>query len=126
MVGVVIVSHSAEIARGVVDMAGQMAGEEVWLEAVGGDAHGTLGTDEGRVREAIARADRGDGVAVLADLGSAVLTIRHILEKTNGFVALADAPVVEGAVAAAVVASMGLPLTDVVKAAEEALDARKL
>jgi phosphoenolpyruvate---glycerone phosphotransferase subunit DhaM len=126
MVGVVVVSHSAEIARGVVELAGQMAGGEVRLEGVGGDSHGTLGTDEGRVREAIHRADDGDGVAILADLGSAVLTIRHILESGNGGVRLADAPVVEGAVAAAVIASMGLPLDAVVKAAEEARDARKL
>jgi phosphoenolpyruvate---glycerone phosphotransferase subunit DhaM len=126
MVGVVVVSHSAQIARGVVEMAGQMAGEELRLEGAGGDAQGTLGTDEGRVREAIRRADQGDGVVILADLGSAVLTIRHILESGNGVVKLADAPVVEGAVAAAVVASMGLPLDDVVKAAEEARDARKV
>jgi phosphoenolpyruvate---glycerone phosphotransferase subunit DhaM len=126
MVGIVVVSHSAEIARGVVDMAGQMTGEDVWLEAVGGDSHGTLGTDEGRVRAAIGRADQGDGVAILADLGSAVLTIQHILESCTGVVRLADAPVVEGAVAAAVVASVGLSLDDVVKAAEEARDARKL
>jgi phosphoenolpyruvate---glycerone phosphotransferase subunit DhaM len=126
MVGVVVVSHSAEIARGVVELAGQMAGGEVRLEGVGGDSHGTLGTDEGRVREAIHRADDGDGVAILADLGSAVLTIRHILESGNGGVRLADAPVVEGAVAAAVIASMGLPLDAVVNAAEEARDARKL
>jgi phosphoenolpyruvate---glycerone phosphotransferase subunit DhaM len=125
MVGVVVVSHSADIARGVVDLAGQMAGEEVRMEGVGGDSHGTLGTDEARVRKAISRADQGDGVAVLADLGSAVLTIHHILESGEGVVKLADAPVVEGAVAAAVVASMGLPLDDVVKAAEEARDARK-
>jgi phosphoenolpyruvate---glycerone phosphotransferase subunit DhaM len=45
MVGVVVVSHSPDIARGVVDLAGQMAGEEVRLEAVGGDSHGTLGND---------------------------------------------------------------------------------
>ena len=126
MVGVVVVSHSAEIAQGVVELAGQMAGDEVRLEGAGGDPHGTLGTDEGRVREAIGRADQGDGVAILADLGSAVLTIRHILESGNGGLKLADAPLVEGAVAAAVVASMGLPLDDVVKAAEEARDARKL
>jgi PTS hybrid protein len=125
MVGVVVVSHSPDIARGTVDLAGQMAGEQVRLEAVGGDPHGTLGTDEGRVREAIRRADQGDGVAILADPGSAVLTVHHILESGNGVVRLADAPVVEGAVAAAVVASMGLPLDDVVKAAEEARDARK-
>src|SRR2546429_1284402 len=126
MVGVVVVSHSAEIARGVVDMASQMAGDEVRLESAGGDSHGTLGTDERLVREAIRRADQGDGVVVLADLGSAVLTIRHILEGANGVVKLADAPVVEGAVAAAVVASMGLPLEDVVNGAEEARGARKL
>jgi PTS hybrid protein len=125
MVGVVVVSHSADIARGVVEMASQMAGDEVRLEGAGGDSHSTLGTDEGRVREAIRRADQGDGVAILADLGSAVLTIRHILESGDGLVKLADAPVVEGAMAAAVVASVGLPLDDVVKAAEEARDARK-
>ena len=126
MVGVVVVSHSAEIARGVVDMASQMAGDEVRLESAGGDSLGTLGTDEGLVRQAIRRADQGDGVVVLADLGSAVLTIRHILEGANGVVKFADAPVVEGAVAAAVVASMGLPLEDVVNGAEEARGARKL
>jgi len=126
VVGVVVVSHSAEIARGVVDMASQMAGDEVGLESAGGDSLGTLGTDEGLVREAIRRADQGDGVVVLADLGSAVLTIRHILEHSDGVVKLADAPVVEGAVAAAVVASMGLPLEDVVNGAEEARGASKL
>src|SRR3954453_19384314 len=89
MVGVVVVSHSAEIARGVVEMAGQMAGDEVRLEGAGGDSRGTLGTDEARVREAIRRADAGDGVAILADLGSAVLTIRPIPESGNGGVRLA-------------------------------------
>jgi PTS hybrid protein len=126
MVGVVVVSHSKEIARGVVHLAGQMAGDEIRLESAGGDSHGTLGTDEALVREAIGRADQGDGVVVLADLGSALLTVRHILERGDGVVQIADAPVVEGAVAAAVVASMGLPLDDVVKAAEEARHARKL
>jgi PTS hybrid protein len=125
MVGVVVVSHSREIAQGVVEMAGQMAGDQVRLESAGGDSHGTLGTDEARVRDAITRADQGDGVVVLADLGSAVLTIQHILESDGSAAKLADAPVVEGAVAAAVVASMGLPLEDVVKAAEDARGARK-
>ena len=107
-------------------MAGQMAGGEVRLQSAGGDPYGTLGTDEALVRDAIRRADQGDGAVVLADLGSAVLTIQHILESADGVVKLADAPVVEGAVAAAVVASMDLPLDDVLKAAEEARHARKL
>jgi PTS hybrid protein len=107
-------------------MAGQMAGHEVRLHSAGGDSHGTLGTDEALVRDAIHRADQGDGVVVLADLGSAVLTVQYILECGESVVKLADAPVVEGAVAAAVVASMGLPLDDVVNAAEGARRASKL
>jgi dihydroxyacetone kinase DhaKLM complex PTS-EIIA-like component DhaM len=92
-----------------------------------GTADGGLGTDEARVRDAIRRADQGAGVAILADLGSAILTIRHILaSQANGHVKLIDAPIVEGAVAAAVTASAGCPLDDVVHAAEEARDARKL
>jgi PTS hybrid protein len=126
MVGIVVVSHSRELARGVVDMAGQMAAGEIRLESAGGDAHGTLGTDEALVRDAIRRAEQGDGVVVLADLGSAVLTIQHILQDHTGVTRLADAPVVEGAVAAAVVASMGLSIDDVVSAAEDARHAHKL
>jgi phosphoenolpyruvate---glycerone phosphotransferase subunit DhaM len=136
VVGIVVVSHSADLARGVVELAGQMAGPELRIRAAGGGPGGTLGTDEALVRTAISEADAGDGVLVLGDLGSAILTIRHVLEDaagaTNGngdgthAVRVADAPLVEGAVAAAVVASVGSSLADVVRAAEEARDARKL
>jgi PTS hybrid protein len=127
MVGIVVVSHSSELARGLADLAGQMASPDVRIEHAGGAADGALGTDEARVRDAIRRADQGAGVAVLADLGSAILTIRQILDsQANGHVKLIDAPIVEGAVAAAVTASAGLPLDDVVHAAEEARDAHKL
>jgi phosphoenolpyruvate---glycerone phosphotransferase subunit DhaM len=127
MVGIVIVSHSADLANGVADLARQVAGAEVRVLPVGGGPDGSLGTDETRVREAIQRAQSGDGVLVLGDLGSAILTIRHVLDGNgNGHVTLADAPLVEGAVAAAVVASMGRPIADTVRAAEEARDARKL
>jgi PTS hybrid protein len=127
MVGIVVVSHSSELARGLADLAGQMAGPSVRIEHVGGTADGQLGTDEGGVRDAIRRADQGEGVVVLGDLGSAILTIRHVLEsRANGHVKLIDAPIVEGAVAAAVIASAGSPLEDVVQAAEEARHAPKL
>jgi PTS hybrid protein len=127
MVGIVVVSHSTDLARGLAELASQMAGPDVRIEAAGGRADGGLGTDEGRVRDAIQLADQGAGVAVLGDLGSAILTIRHILEgQTNGHVRLIDAPIVEGAVAAAVIASAGSPLADVVRAAEEARNASKL
>ena len=127
MVGIVVVSHSREIASGTVELAGQMAGPDVRIEAVGGDAAGGLGTDGDRVRGAIAAADCGDGVLVLGDLGSAILTVREVLaDSGNGHVALADAPLVEGAVAAAVAASAGLALPDVLRSAEEASGASKL
>jgi PTS hybrid protein len=127
VVGIVVVSHSADLASGVAELASQMAGPDVRIEVAGGGPHGTLGTDDGLVRDAIRRANQGDGVLVLGDLGSAILTIRHVLENQgNGHVRLADAPLVEGAVAAAVVASAGFALTDVAKAAEEARGASKL
>jgi PTS hybrid protein len=126
VVGIVIVSHSAELARGVAELASQMAGPEVPIELAGGGPEGALGTDDGLVRDAIRRANRGDGVVVLGDLGSAILTIRHVLERqSNGHARLVDAPLVEGAVAAAVVASTGSPVEDVALAAEAARGANK-
>jgi PTS hybrid protein len=126
MVGIVIISHSAELARGVVDLAGQMAGDDVPIEAAGGTAEGALGTDAGLVEDAIGRAERGDGVLVLGDLGSAFLTARTVLDDAPGEVRLADAPLVEGAVAAAVVASAGAGLAAVTEAAEGTRGAGKL
>jgi PTS hybrid protein len=126
MVGLVLVSHSPELARGLADLAGQMAGPEVHIAAVGGGPDGALGTDRARVEAAISAADSGEGVVVLGDLGSAILTIRDVLVGMNGRVRVADAPIVEGAVAAAVTASAGAPLDAVVNAAQEARGARKL
>ena len=127
MVGIVLVSHSPDLARGLAELAAQVSGPEVAIEAAGGTSDGGLGTDDGRVRTAIRHADQGDGVVVLGDLGSAILTVRHVLERqANGHVRLADAPFVEGALAAAVTSSAGRPIEEVVSAAEEARDARKL
>jgi PTS hybrid protein len=127
LVGIVVVSHSAELASGVADLAGQVAGPTVRIEHAGGTADGSLGTDEGRVRDAIRQADQGAGVIVLGDIGSAILTIRHVLDsRANGHARLVDAPLVEGAVAAAVMASTGSPADVVASAAEEARGANKL
>lgn len=127
MVGIVVVSHSSELAKGLAELAGQMAGPQVRVEAAGGSPNGTLGTDPDLVNDAIKRAEAGDGVVLLGDLGSAILTVRHVLErKANGNARLADAPLVEGAVTAAVTASAGASLDDVVKAAEGARGAVKL
>ena len=126
MVGIVVVSHSPDLANGVVALAGELAGSDVRIQGVGGGPDGRLGTDGERVREAIRRVDAGDGVILLADLGSAILTIRHVLEsRANNHARLVDAPLVEGAVAAAVMASAGCSMDEVARSAEEARDVRK-
>jgi len=127
LVGIVLVSHSRELAQGLADLASQVAGPEVRIEPAGGGPEGTLGTSGSTVGDAIARADSGAGVVVLADLGSAVLTVKDVVQdRFNGRVRLIDAPFVEGAIAAAVVSAAGLSLEDVVSAGEEARGARKL
>jgi phosphocarrier protein FPr len=119
MVGIVIVSHSATLAAGVRELAAEMAGADVRLELAGGieAPEPALGTDATRVAEAIARADSGDGALVLMDLGSAVLSAETALElltpEQQARVLLCEAPLVEGAVAAAVAARLGSPLADV-------------
>jgi PTS hybrid protein len=127
LVGIVVVSHSADLARGLAALAGEMAGSEVRVEAAGGAPGERLGTDDDLVRQAIARAENGGGVVVLGDLGSAFLTVKHVLERrSNGNVRIADAPLVEGAVAAAVASSAGASLDEVVRSAEETRGAAKL
>jgi phosphoenolpyruvate---glycerone phosphotransferase subunit DhaM len=128
LVGIVLVSHSAELARGLTDLARQVAGPEVRIEAAGGGPEGILGTSGDIVRHAIESADQGDGVVILCDLGSAILTVRHVLEGNGhgGKIRLVDAPLVEGAIAAAVVSAAARPLEEVIRAAEDARGANKL
>ena len=127
LVGLVLVSHSAELANGLAALVRQVAGPDVAVEPAGGGPDGSLGTDGDLVRAAIERANRGDGVVVLGDLGSAILTARDALDELDLPAArLVDAPLVEGAVAAAVVAAGGGSLEEVAGAAEEAWHARKL
>jgi PTS hybrid protein len=126
-VGIVLVSHSVRLADGAADLAAQVSGGTVTVAAAGGTDDGSLGTSAAKVEQAVRRADGGAGVVVLADLGSAVLTVRALLDDLPDVtVALADAPFVEGAVAATVTAAAGADLTAVAKAAEEAWHARKL
>jgi dihydroxyacetone kinase phosphotransfer subunit len=128
-VGLVIVSHSASIAAGVADLVGQVAGPDVTIVTAGGSQDGSLGTDGGRVLELLEALAEGAGAVVLADLGSSILSVRAALNELGergDRIVLADAPLVEGAVAAGVASSTGAELRDVVAAAEEARSARKL
>jgi len=126
-VGIVLVSHSARLAEGAADLAGQVSGGTVPVLAAGGTDDGELGTSAEKIGAAVASAETGAGVLVLPDLGSAVLTVRAMLEDLPGArVVLADAPFVEGAVAATVTAAAGADLKAVAQAAEESWHARKL
>jgi len=126
-VGIVLVSHSSQLAEGVAELAAQVSGGTVTIVAAGGMDDGGLGTSATKVTAALERAESGAGVVVLPDLGSAVLTVRALLaELPDAAVTIADAPFVEGAVAATVTAAAGADLTAVAKAAEEAWHARKL
>ena len=126
MVGIVVVSHSAGLADGVVALAREMSGPELRLEAAGGfEEEGALGTDAGRVLEAVQRAMSADGVLVLMDLGSALMSAEFAVEMlgddAGGPVRLSGAPLVEGAVAAAVAAAGGASLDEVAAEARGAL-----
>ena len=121
-VGLVIVSHSAQLAAGVVELAAQMAPDVVLVPA-GGTDDGGIGTSLDKVMAALGLADTGDGAVVLTDLGSAVMTAESALEFLGSpdQIRLAEAPLVEGAVAAAVAAQSGASVDVVCKAAAMAL-----
>ncbi|MDX2848222.1 dihydroxyacetone kinase phosphoryl donor subunit DhaM [Streptomyces sp. PA03-3a] len=129
-VGLVLVSHSAQVAEAVARMATGLSGggTDVPVAAAGGAPDGGLGTDAGKITAAARSVDRGDGVAVIADLGSAVLTVKALLAEGDELppgTRLVDAPFVEGAVAAVVTASTGADLDAVAAAAQDAYTYRK-
>jgi multiphosphoryl transfer protein len=116
VVGIVIVSHSYRIAEGVAELAREMGGPDVRLETAGGldlPEH-PIGTDAALVMAAIDRAWSEEGVLVLMDLGSAVLSAEMALElledERREKILLCEAPLVEGAVSAAVAARIGATL----------------
>jgi phosphoenolpyruvate---glycerone phosphotransferase subunit DhaM len=128
-VGIVLVSHSAALAEGAAELAAQVSGGSVAVIPAGGTDEGRLGTSAAKVQRAVKLADGGAGVVILPDLGSAVLTVRALLGEDGdlpGPVELADAPFVEGAVAATVTAAGGGDIHAVLAAAQEARHARKL
>ncbi|THA81518.1 PTS fructose transporter subunit IIA [Streptomyces sp. A0592] len=130
LVGVVLVSHSAPVAESVAELARGLAagGPVAPVAAAGGTSAGGLGTSAERIVAAAREVDRGAGVALLADLGSSVLTVKALLleDELPPDARLVDAPFVEGAVAAVVAASAGAPLAQVVEAAAEAYAYRKV
>jgi PTS hybrid protein len=129
-VGLVLVSHSAAIAEGLAELVSEVAGPSVPILAVGGTPDGSFGCDGTRVLYALRSGARGAGSVVLMDLGSSVLAVRAALdeldERESTAIAVADAPLVEGAIAAGVTASIGADLQAVATAAREARNVPKL
>ncbi|MFR9792942.1 PTS fructose transporter subunit IIA [Streptomyces sp. MB22_4] len=131
LVGIVLVSHSAEVAAAVAALAKGLAGgaDAVQVAPAGGTEGGGLGTSAELISAAAASVDRGAGVAVLTDLGSAVLTVKALLAEGDELpedTRLVDAPFLEGAVAAVVTAAAGADLAAVEAAAAEAYSYRKV
>ncbi|WP_329391411.1 PTS-dependent dihydroxyacetone kinase phosphotransferase subunit DhaM [Streptomyces sp. NBC_01716] len=130
-VGVVLVSHSRAVAESVAELAVGLAGGGTTapVAAAGGTPDGGLGTSSELIAGAAARVDRGAGVALLVDLGSAVLTVKSLVAEGDELpegARLLDAPFLEGAVAAVVTASAGADLDAVEAAAVEAYSYRKV
>lgn len=128
MIGLVIVSHSQKVAEGVKELAEQMTQGQVPIAAAGGAAGGVLGTNALAIRAAADQlAARGvDGILVLVDLGSAVMSAEMALEGLATPHVLSDGPLVEGALMAAVEASIGADLQRAAEVAEQTRELRKV
>ncbi|AMO90209.1 dihydroxyacetone kinase, phosphotransfer subunit [Corynebacterium simulans] len=121
--GLVLVSHSAKLAEGLAELAGQMAAD-VRIAAAGGLESGEIGTSYDLIESAINDLlGEGLAVVVLTDLGSATMTVESVLEFLDDEpVKFVDAPLVEAAIAAATAAQQGDDLDEVAVAAERAIE----
>ncbi|AWK52330.1 PTS mannose transporter subunit IID [Clostridium beijerinckii] len=122
MVGIVIVSHSDNVAKGVKEIAAQMA-PEVNIAEAGGTNDGRIGTDINKITDAIREVYSDSGVIILFDLGSAFMNtemaIEFLDEDMKNNVEIIDAPLVEGAIVAAVDSSIGKNIDEIKKSLKE-------
>lgn len=122
-VGIVVVSHSRDVAKGTIDMVRQMVGDEIPLAWCGGNPDGGLGTDVAAIMAAIEQAWSPRGVAILVDLGGAEtnseMAVEMLPAERRDKVVVCNAPIVEGAVMAATEAAGGGDLAAVRATAEE-------
>ncbi len=119
MVGVVIVSHSEKLAESIVDYTKMMA-DGASVVAAGGLEDGTFGTSFERIYNAIESVYSEEGVVILMDMGSAVMTTEMVLEAYGADnVEMVDCPIVEGAIVATLNAQMGMSLEEIVDALKE-------
>jgi len=124
MVGIVVVSHSKNLAQEIINFSMQMAQSDIKVINAGGTDDGRFGTDATKIMDAIQQSDDKDGVLILVDLGSAIMSaemaIDFLDEDLKKRVLIADAPIVEGCISAVSQASIGTSLEEVKNAAERA------
>jgi len=126
MVGIVIVSHSQKIAEGARELASQMA-PNAKIASSGGMKNGDIGTDVDKIVAGINEVKSDEGVVILVDLGSAVMSSEMAIEMIpdNENIILVDSPLVEGAIFGAVEASIGSPIAKVVEVLKKVKDYKK-
>ncbi len=126
MVGIVVVSHSQRLAEGVVELAHMMA-PNAPIAAAGGLDDGSTGTSFEKVIRAIEEVSSPDGVVILMDLGSSVMTAEMAVEMLSGCeMRLLDAPLVEGAVIAAMESRFGASLEAIAEKVQETRSFKKM
>lgn len=114
MVSIVVVSHSKQLAEGVVHLV-RMTSKKVKIKAAGGLENGDYGTSIDTIRKAIDEVYSEDGVIVLVDIGSAIMTTEMAIEERNDpKIILSKASLVEGAFAASIYAENELPIEDII------------
>ena len=132
MIHLILVSHHPDIARGIAALAAQMSAAPETIHTAAGidDADNPVGTDAVRIMQAILDADNPDGILILVDLGSAILSAQTALDLLDdpalaARCRISAAPLVEGAISAAVAASSGADLETVAREATQALAAKQ-
>ena len=126
MVGLVIVTHSAALAHGIAETCRMMA-KDARIAIAGGMEDGGFGTSYARIVAAIDAVYGADGVVILMDAGSSILTVETILEEMpERRLRMLDCPLIEGGVVAAIASVCGANLDEVVQRAEETRSARKI
>jgi phosphoenolpyruvate---glycerone phosphotransferase subunit DhaM len=118
-VGIVLISHSPKIVEGVKELIRQVI-HDVPIELAGGTEENEIGTSMDKIADAIKAADKGKGVILFYDIGSAKMNAEMAIEITEMKAVLIEAPLVEGSYVAAVESGMGKSLEEVINAVEKA------
>lgn len=130
MIGLVIISHSNKISQGVVELCYEMAGKDLKIISAGGTSDGRIGTDPILIKESIEKAYDGDGVGILVDIGSSImsseLAIEMLDDKIREKVFILDTPIVEGSIAVSVQASISNDIDEIKRVAEEVRNMKKI